>query len=138
HRDVAHGQRARPVREVLVPGDDAGMVGGLVEDLVMPEAQALEPEELGGGHGGPGVVDEVAQGGLDQPAAQAMERVAVWIAVVVLLDLVEEVEMWALSAPDPLHGVAYGLQRGALQDAEAGDVAEFLEGAHLLVGEAEA
>jgi hypothetical protein len=39
-RDVAHGERSRPVREILVPGDHSRMPRGLVEHLAL-----LDPVE---------------------------------------------------------------------------------------------
>ena len=51
------------------------MARRLVEELVVPEAQALDAQELRRRHGGGGMEDEVVQDRLDQPAAQAVERV---------------------------------------------------------------
>ena len=87
--DVPRRTRALPVGIVLVPGHDPGMVGRLVEDLVVPEAQALHLQELSEGLGQARVEDEGTQGLVHEPAAEEVTDNLVGALAVGRLDLVE-------------------------------------------------
>jgi hypothetical protein len=119
-----------------VPRDDPRVPGWLVEQLVVPEAQAVEPEQLGGRDRGRGMEDEVVEGGLEQPAAQAVEGVARRVAVVVLLHLVEKLDPRARPRAQALDGLADRVESRPLENTDARHVAVLAERSHLRFVEA--
>ncbi len=93
------GCRARPVRVILVPRNYARMVRRLIEDLIVPEAQASCPEQLRNRHRHLGREDDVVKPRIDQPRSEKMENYLVRPCKVVRLHLVQPV--YVLVKPFP-------------------------------------
>ena len=94
---VGHGLGPGPVGKVLVPGHDASEMGGLHEELVVPEAHS-SPEELARGNEDGGVPEEIVERGRDAPGAERVEENAARLAGLVRVPLVEEVGSGMLRA----------------------------------------
>ena len=88
--EVAEGLGASPVGIVLVPRDDAAVMCGLDEELVVPEADGAA-EELGGGDEEGRVPEQVVEGGADAPGAEGVKEDAGRVGGLVGMVLVEEV-----------------------------------------------
>ena len=48
--DVVGGNRSRPIRVILVLGDDSSMVGRFVEHLIVSETHLARPQQLADRH----------------------------------------------------------------------------------------
>jgi len=81
---------ARPVRVVLMPGDNASVVWRLDEELVVPEAYRAA-KQLRGGHEKRGIPEQVMECFADTPCSESVKEDAVGIGGFVGVVFVEEV-----------------------------------------------
>ena len=132
---MGHRLGAGPVRIVLVPGDDAAMLGRLAEELIVPEADR-PAEQLAGRHGERRVPEDVVKAGSNSPRAQGVKQhrvgLARFVGVVLVPQLVagmlglEELGQLAAQLVDLLVG----------EDPHAGQIAVLVVEGDLLVGQA--
>src|SRR4051812_24596591 len=132
--EVSHRLGARPVRIVLMPRDDAAMLGGLAKELIVPEANRAA-EELTGSDGERGVPQDVVKARPNSPRAEGVEqnrvRLIRFVRVVLVPQFVPRM-VW-IEELDEL-----GAQLGDLivgQDADAGQITVLVIESNLVIAE---
>src|SRR5207248_3348455 len=119
--EVSHRLGARPIGIVLMPGDDAPVLGRLAKELIVPEANGAT-EELTCRDRERGMPQDVVKARANSPGAEGVEQNRVWLVRFVRVVLVPELvaRMVRIEELDEL-----GAQLGDLsvsQDADAGQV----------------
>jgi hypothetical protein len=104
-RQVGHGLGPGPVREVLVPGDDASDAGRLHEDLVVPEAHR-SPQKLACGNEDCWIPEQIVERNGDPPGAESVKDNAAGLPGLVRMPFVEEVRSGMLCVQKRLERVA--------------------------------
>ena len=132
--EVLHGLRAGPVGVVLVPRDDAAVVRGFAEELIVPEADGAV-EELRGGDEECGTPEDIVKCGAGAPGAERVKEDGVGVAGLVGVVLVEELVrgMGWLHEAGELRAQSFDLI--VIEDLHAGEETVAVEGLHLFVGE---
>src|SRR5690349_6802031 len=89
--EMGHRFCARPVRIILMPGNDSSFFRWFVEKLVVPETNGLVFEQLCGGHHKPWIPKHIMKSVCDTPGTQGMKqnggRIGGFIAVIFIKEL---------------------------------------------------
>lgn len=120
-----------------MPWNHTGMSRRLIENLIMPEAELLQPQRLCTRHRGSGVEDQIMEDGIDKPRAQKMKDDLIGTLRPFSLNFIQAaLKIRPLS--DGLKAVSKGLNLSRIQHVDAGQESIAVELLQLIDIEAEA